>query len=462
MVPSKDNKFFFLLLAFIIVRAIGADAIGQTHRAGIVVDKNKYARVPLARPLMRGGEIAEIPRRYSLKQFAPTPGNQEEYATSPAWATTYSALTCMTAVLAGVTGRAAIDSLSFSPAFTYLCSRPESDGECQTPISIEDAFDVIQQRGSLSLREFQYECRGRITENDSMRALDRKITGYRKLFEDGTTEKSEPVRKSVASGKAVVVGLYVAASIDDAKELWMPAQEEYTMLTMAQAMTVVAYDDSKYGGSFELMNSWGTGWGNEGFLWITYADFNHFCASAFEMLLDKEVSKTNTVSLRLIQDSNEPIKMANMGGFFRTGEAFPSGTRFRVDLTVEKQCFLFAFATDSTSMIPQQLFPRRNAAGSMLAESDTKISIPGPTALSFSRLDSVTGMDYYCILVSNSPIDGDKLLETFRSATGGFHARLHLLFEQIESLNTRADRMIDLLVTGNETFLPIVIEMRHY
>ena len=31
------------------------------------------------------------------------------------------------------------------------------------------------------------------------------------------------------------------------------------------AMVVVGYDDDKYGGAFEILNSWGTYWGNKGF-----------------------------------------------------------------------------------------------------------------------------------------------------------------------------------------------------
>ncbi len=473
---NKSNSFFFVLLLSVIVHSVHVEANAQVRRGGMVVDKGKYSRVPLARPLMRGAETTEIPRRYSLKQFAPIPGNQGEYTTSPAWATTYSALTCMTAALAGVTSRSAIDSLSFSPAFTYLSVLPESHGECQTPISIEDAFDVIRQRGSLRLQEFNYECTGRISEDDSMKALDRKIAGYRKLFEDGSGEKSEPVRRSIASGKPVVVGLYVTGSIDDAKEVWMPTQEEYGMLDMAQAMAVVAYDDSKYGGSFELMNSWGTEWGNEGFLWITYADFNHFCASAFEILsetpndtesttasVEHSVSKTITASLRLIQDSNEPIKVVNMSGFFRTERALPSGTRLRVDMTVERECFVYAFATDSTSLVPHQLFPRGSANTNGRIEPNANLSIPGPTRLNYSKLDTVKGLDYYCLVISSSQIDGEKFLENFRAADGGFHGRLQSTLDQfnLHSLNTNSDNMVDLVVVGDGPIIPIIVEVQH-
>lgn len=39
------------------------------------------------------------------------------------------------------------------------------------------------------------------------------------------------------------------------------------------AMVVIAYDDNKYGGSFQVLNSWGEDWGNNGKAWVPYRDF---------------------------------------------------------------------------------------------------------------------------------------------------------------------------------------------
>lgn len=39
------------------------------------------------------------------------------------------------------------------------------------------------------------------------------------------------------------------------------------------AMCIIGYDDKKFGGAFEIVNSWGDDWGNGGYIWITYRDF---------------------------------------------------------------------------------------------------------------------------------------------------------------------------------------------
>ena len=61
------------------------------------------------------------------------------------------------------------------------------------------------------------------------------------------------------------------------KDRWIPTAEE-TNYSISQLggphnVVIIGFDDSKYGGAFEIMNSYGTEWGNGGFFWISYADF---------------------------------------------------------------------------------------------------------------------------------------------------------------------------------------------
>jgi hypothetical protein len=43
------------------------------------------------------------------------------------------------------------------------------------------------------------------------------------------------------------------------------------------AMCIIGYDDTKFGGAFEIVNSWGNDWANDGFIWIRYNDiYNMF------------------------------------------------------------------------------------------------------------------------------------------------------------------------------------------
>jgi hypothetical protein len=53
------------------------------------------------------------------------------------------------------------------------------------------------------------------------------------------------------------------------------------------AMCIVGYDDNKGGGSFLVMNSWGTDWGNNGFWWLKYSNVGYL-NSAHALILDPD------------------------------------------------------------------------------------------------------------------------------------------------------------------------------
>ena len=47
------------------------------------------------------------------------------------------------------------------------------------------------------------------------------------------------------------------------------------------AMCVIGYDDRLEGGAFQIMNSWGSDWGQNGIAWVRYGDFKEFVREAY-------------------------------------------------------------------------------------------------------------------------------------------------------------------------------------
>jgi hypothetical protein len=58
------------------------------------------------------------------------------------------------------------------------------------------------------------------------------------------------------------------------------------------AITFVGYDDNRYGGAFKLINSWGVGWGDQGYFWLPYQHFGNVMMQAW-VLTDKSNTNTN-------------------------------------------------------------------------------------------------------------------------------------------------------------------------
>jgi hypothetical protein len=78
-------------------------------------------------------------------------------------------------------------------------------------------------------------------------------------------------------------------------------------------MCIVGYDDTKYGGSFELMNSYGTEFGDNGFVWISYADMKKYMQEAYLIELNTEQYgyRAGTCSLGDCSDYYSRYKYSN-------------------------------------------------------------------------------------------------------------------------------------------------------
>ena len=78
-------------------------------------------------------------------------------------------------------------------------------------------------------------------------------------------KKVDNVKRSLINGNPVVIGFKVEESFYSAKTVFEP---DNLGSDGGHAMCVVGFDDDKYGGSFEVINSWGPSWGNNGYMWI--------------------------------------------------------------------------------------------------------------------------------------------------------------------------------------------------
>jgi len=62
------------------------------------------------------------------------------------------------------------------------------------------------------------------------------------------------------------------------------------------AVTIIGYDDYKNGGSFEIMNSYGDEWGNDGYFWMSYKDFKKYAAEAYAFYKEDWSSWTEDIA----------------------------------------------------------------------------------------------------------------------------------------------------------------------
>ena len=250
------------------------------YSSGLILDESNYEIIKKATTLT-DDLYQNLPSSSSLVSYCPQIGDQGEYGTCTAWATAYY-------------GYYIVDGLetesknkdTYSPTWVYENIKHSYDKNCTMGSSIEDALELLRGTGNITMNDLPYSCGPTISNSLRKKAATNKIKDFRRLFDWGAEDqiKISRVKKSLAEKQPVIIGFSVNESFSKAGDLWVPEGGlTISQLFGGHAMTVVAYDDNKYGGAFRLINSWGTDWGNKGYTWVRYNDFAEYCKTAFEI-----------------------------------------------------------------------------------------------------------------------------------------------------------------------------------
>jgi hypothetical protein len=206
----------------------------------------------------------ELPEAVSLLKYAPKRLNQGHQGSCVAWSSAYGARTILQAVSTGEDP----NQLAFSPSFLY--NQIGLSG-CQGSYIIR-AMENMTQVGAVPFNEFPYD------ENDCSRQPDGslkqaaqqfRMKGFNRLTDGESTRglNLHAIKEHLAKDAPVVIGMMVGGSFMQemaGKEVWEPNSDDYTMMGFGgHAICVIGYDDRKEGGAFQIMNSWGSDWGDE-------------------------------------------------------------------------------------------------------------------------------------------------------------------------------------------------------
>jgi hypothetical protein len=448
--------FLFFLAAFV------GNLLAQKYGTGLLLNDSAFENNAKSVTLMRG-DYSNLPDKISIKKYAPTPGSQGSYGTCSGWSTAYAGRT----ILEGMRNnwpKQIIDSNVFSPSFVYNQIRFGND--CYSGASIIDALDVLKEQGGLKLSDFAYDCNRNITEDDKNIAEEFTIIEYREVSDKVTADKVIKVKKSLSQLKPVIIAIECPNSFFDAGELWIPDKSEYKKWSVGHALCVIGYDDNKYGGAFEIINSWGQDWGKDGYTWMRYNDFQYFCLFAFE-LIDKVVHEKYewdlSGSLRFVESNEKPMKSLLKNGMFEMDRTYTSGTLFELFVSNNEPAYIYAFGTDTTN-ITYKIFPFHNQMLAYLPYSENNFAIPDEG--SYTMLDEMPGITYYCFLYSNQELDIDDILENFENNNGTFSENLNRALEDKVILPKNISYMDGEVIkfkakSSGRNILPVIVKINH-
>jgi hypothetical protein len=457
------KRLLFLILFSVTVSS--GFAQGPVFSQGLSFDDNAYNKTLQKAPLTRSMYV--LPTTASLKKYCPIPENQGQYGTCVGWSTAYAARTIMMAHKNNWTDKTMITSNTFAPGYIYNLVKNEDDYTCQMGTYIDQALTAMINKGVVKYKDFSKSCLAAGTVGMEAEASKYRIKDFAKIFglEDANLFKIQATKKSLAENKPVVIGMKCPPSFHYVRELWTPL-ENATQNFGGHAMCVVGYDDNKDGGAFEIMNSWGTDWASQGFVWVKYKDFADFTKYAYELIEDlrpaDETLADLSGKLRFVMPDGKEMAAKLNGTSYKMLNKYPSGTRFRLYISNNEPAYVYSFGSDLTANT-YQIFPHKPGISPALTYGKNDVALPDEDH--FIEMDDNVGKDYLCFIYSKDPINIDNIRKNVEQQTGTFHEKVRKAF---------GDKAVDLKnaqFTANEisfsarsqgkSLVYVIVEMEH-
>jgi hypothetical protein len=462
------KKLVCLSLSFLFLSVVWA----QPYGTGMVFDDDAYDKAPLKAPLTRN-LYTNLPKHATLKPFCPVPGSQGQLSTCVGWASNWAARTILESIQLQRTNPAASSAEAFSPGYIYHVIKDRNDKDCSFGSSIFDAMNYMKFNGTVKNYDYNIQCAPQIDPRLSAKAGSYKIKDYVRLFDKEKSDqfKVQASKKALSEGNPVVFGMICPPSFYDAKGVWKPKEQPESRYG-GHAMCVVGYDDEKHGGAFEILNSWGTRWGNEGYIWVTYADYGRFTKYAYEVIgeplakpaqqkiqdvvvapplprpevvtpepvkpepvkpepVKPEPVKPEPVKpepvvvaypdlsgrLKLMTDRGWEMEAMFAGNQYKTRQSHRSGTSFRMYISNNEPAYVYAIGTDQTQEI-FQLFPYQPEISPYLHYRQNEIALPDEDH--YITMDNTVGKDYICLIYSKKELNLEAIKSEISMAKGSF------------------------------------------
>ena len=250
-----------------------------TFGQGLIMNPDAYEAIEKYDPSDEMGFASSSqPSRVSYRKYAPSVGYQGNTATCVGWSVAYAQLTTQQNMRMGITNYYQRTARAMDPNFLYAFIKTSNDSWCEKGAFILDAMDVLQNVGCKpNNAQPWFNCNTKIKKDDISLALASPymISGY-----DAININIKNVKYFLSKGMLVSAGFSTNKSFQSKQT---SSSGKWTLLgkldeNSGHAMCIIGYDDYKYGGSFEVMNSYSNNFGDDGFVWITYSDFIK-CAS---------------------------------------------------------------------------------------------------------------------------------------------------------------------------------------
>lgn len=457
----------------LILSVFAFSAAAQRPGLGFIFDKKEIMAVPQVAKY-NGSRAESLPMSADLVPFSPRPGNQGECGSCVAWASAYGVLTIMEAIRDKQMNRDVITQNALSALFVYNRTKV---GGCRDGSLPTVAALFLKEKGDILSAEFDNpvnDVNKTATDEQNRRAQQHRIKEYAALFypDDDAKTKIFVTKQSLAAGKPVLFGMSVTEGFMDSRgvEIWDAAVKPTEV--GGHAMCVVGFSESRR--AFQILNSWGAGWGKDGLIWVKFEDFARFGLVGFQFILEEKKDETKPdlqVELEGKFDLKTPtwpfadkpdsmvfaaVNVRRDGDLYSVTDAWEVGKYFQIVASgMKKDKFVYVFSIDPNNKgeihfpepregevreitLAASVGPIKKKNSDIIPDKNVELIIPEPKTLPDGKIEqqalytAVKGSDHIVILFSDQRLElqqlGERIRKTLANPTAPFGERFRAGF----------------------------------
>jgi Domain of unknown function (DUF4384)/Papain family cysteine protease len=412
-----------------------------------------------------------LPQKVDLSIYAPTALNQGTLNTCVGLSTGYYMRTILEARRLGYTNKDKIENIKFSPSYIYNAVKPATDLKCQAGTEIRLALNYMKEKGIATYAQQAYPMLSNI--NNLAINPDSKILDYVAIFDLIDKKESNVIaaQKALADSTPVVVGLLTTPSIDNLglppatkfrfyKMMWfhflkflgvqLSEKNDYALWKPAEgkvnrgghAVCVVGYDNKKYGGAFQIINSRGHWYGDDGYFWIKYADFEDHTKYGYQAFVPAPNEKNKVVLSGDIQfdygkepefiknvienkSKNAADSTLNFLAYYLK-EPQPTCISFKFKVSLQQKGYVYLIGSSSTALQEtQKLFPNDTLVSALISPN---MRVDLPEANQKYTAFPPAGTDHFLFLFSETTLNVDEYIAKILIEKGNFQLRVLKVF----------------------------------
>jgi len=384
---SRNKKDIFLKVLLLAGLFVSFPGWSQQNLRGLVFEHDRYNHLPI-HPAY--GKFEKLPAATSNRNLFPRVVNQTLENNGVAWSVTGYGLAAL------YNQQNPSRKRIFSPSFTYRMCKPQ-EKNCADAISLVDALESLVQYGAPDGNFFGMFCVESAPQFAIDSARQTRLSGYARLFNtyDSKETKVQSIKRALINKNPVIIGLICPSSFQMAKEFWQP-REKPSEDAGGHALCVVGYDDTKYGGAFEVINSWGRSWGQDGHTWLRYDDVATFVLYGFEMMLmNGEVN----ADFDFTTSTGEEMKVDYVKpGEYNFSRPYQTGEQFRIKIKSPRKIFSCVLAVDPSGQ-SGSLYP---ATENVIPLIENELTLPADAP--FLELQGSGGKNKIIVVLSSNQL----------------------------------------------------------